>query len=103
MPSWQFHRKRMQLQGEDADLLLKLLDGGIPKLHMKHRARTHNPDMALKIALVMAMNTEDDPGDVLSAAFLDGMQHIQDDLLYNQMFYGRKKKEDDVDSEDDPE
>lgn len=101
MPSWQFHKKRMRLQGEDAALLLRLIDGGVPELHMKHRARTHNPDMALKIALVMAMNTEDDQGDMFAAAFQDSMDHIRDDLLYNQMFYGRKKRSTDEELEED--
>lgn len=100
MPSWQFHRARMRTQGEDANLILHLLDSGVPEAHMKVRKITHTPEMATKIALITSMFNPEIP---FMDALHDTLGHIEDDQLYNKIFYGGKRAKKQQSSTDETE
>ena len=90
IPSWSFHRARMKSKGEDANNILKLLDGTIFPLHMRYRALTHKPELAPKLALALSLNAKNAGWFEI---WSDIVNHIEDDKVFNKFFY-QKKKED---------
>jgi hypothetical protein len=89
MPSWWWHKKYgMRTKGEDANNILKLLDGTVFPLHMRYRKLTHKPELAPKLALALALNAKDaNYFDI----WADIQNHIKDDETYNSLFYQQKK------------
>lgn len=85
----------MTLKGEDAELLLKLLDSGNSEVHMQWRKTTHKPENVAKIAAIVSFYSESDSPNIFMDAFEDGMRHIADDEMLNKLIYGNKKKEED--------
>ena len=104
MPSWNWHRARMQISDrEDQDNILRLLDGSVRSLHMKYRAITHNEKAARKLALIAALTAKSPETDFWKC-YQDFLNHIQDDETYNNFFYQLKKeKEVNAGSEEDIE
>jgi len=95
MPGWEYHRKNMKLKGEDAELLLKLIDSGNSEVHMQWRKTTHKPQNAATIAAIVSLCSDSQSLDTFLDAFNDGMKHIADDTMLNKLIYGNKKKEED--------
>ena len=79
----------MRSKGEDANNILKLLDGTVFPLHMRYRKLTHKPELASKLALALSLNAKDaNYFDI----WVDIQEHIKDDETYNSLFYHQKKQ-----------
>lgn len=95
MPGWKFHRENMKLTGEDAELLLQLMDSGNAEVHMKWRKTTHKPKNAAKIALLVTLSSDRPTPEKFLDAFNDAMKHIADDEMLNKLIYGKKQEDGD--------
>ena len=79
----------MRSKGEDANNILKLLDGTVFPLHKRYRMLTHKPELASKLALALSLNAKDaNYFDI----WVDIQEHIKDDETYNSLFYRQKKE-----------
>ena len=96
MPGWAFHRKNMKLTGEDAELLLKLMDSGNSEVHMKWRKTTHKPKNAAKVALLVSLCSDNPSQELFLNALDDVMKHIADDEMLNKLIYGKKQEDSSV-------
>ena len=96
MPGWEFHRKNMKLTGEDAELLLQLMDSGNSEVHMRWRKTTHKPKNAAKIALLVALCSDNPSQELFLDAFNDALKHIADDEMLNKLIYSKKQEDSNV-------
>ncbi|GAH19468.1 unnamed protein product [marine sediment metagenome] len=78
-------------KGEDADNILKLLDGSVRSLHMKYRQVTHNDRAIIKLALIAKLTSRNPETNYMNI-LKDMKNHLQDDETYNSLFYRQKKE-----------
>lgn len=89
----------MILKGEDADLLLQIMDGGVPDYHMKYRRLTHKRDVIPKLALILSLCADDEETNYLNI-YTDMMRHIDEDAMFNKLIYGGAKNRKEESNED---